>query len=323
MPVSSRRTNKILLILALGMFFFSCTANEKINEPDKVTVGLRWHHSVQFAGLYVAQKKGMYKSEGIKVVFEERTQGIDQLEQLARGAYDFTISGSDKIILARSRGLPVSAIATIFQKNPLVFMTKKGSGITRPYHFEGKTVQTSVPNYILTAMLTRAGITVDQVTLIPQKYNLKAFQTGTAEIKSGYLTDQVIAARKKGYEINIIYPGDYGIHLYGDCIATTQSMIDENPELVARFMRATLKGWRYAIENPEEAVELSLGYNEKLDPAHEKDSMMAQIPLIHTGRNEIGSMEEKVWQDIVDMLKEQGLLYGPVDVDSVYTGKFH
>jgi len=322
MRVASSRIKKIVLFFTLTMFLFSCTGEEKISEPDKVTVGLQWHHSVRYAGLYVAQRRGMYKNEGLEVTFIEGKQGSDPFELLTRGAFEFAVSVSENIVVARSKGLPVTSIAAIFRKNPLVFMTKKGSGITRPSQFEGKTVQTSMPNYILTAMLARTGLTMDQVTLVPQTHDMEAFLAGRVDIRSGYLTNQVITARKKGYEINIIYPDDYGIHLYADSIAVTQGLIDEDPELVERFVRATLKGWTYAIENPDEAVERSLGYNEKLNPVHGKASMMAQIPLIHTGLGEIGSMEEKVWQETVEILKEQGLLHGPVDVDSVYTGLF-
>jgi len=138
----------------------------------------------------------------------------------------------------------------------------------------------------------------------------------------GFVNFDVLTAREQGYEVNLIFPEDYGVHLYGYTLFTTDRLIQENPDLVERFLRATLRGWRWAIENPAEAGPLALKYDPMLDAAHQAAIMEASAPLIHTGEDQIGWMRAEVWEGMQKMLLEQGLLAGPVDVDKVYTIEF-
>ena len=111
--------------------------------------------------------------------------------------------------------------------------------------------------------------------------------------------------------------------LVAKCVPkTVKKIVEENPELVERFLRATLRGWRYAIENPDEAVTVTLQYDESLDEAHQRAVMEAQIPLIHTGEDQIGWMRAEVLEGMHQMLLEQELLDEPVDLEKVYTMEF-
>jgi NitT/TauT family transport system substrate-binding protein len=91
---------------------------------------------------------------------------------------------------------------------------------------------------------------------------------------------------------------------------------------VLRFLRATLRGWQWAVENPEKAGPLALKYDPTLDAAHQVAIMEASVPLIHTGEDHIGWMRAEVWQGMHEMLLEQGILDEPVDLDKVYTMEF-
>jgi len=91
---------------------------------------------------------------------------------------------------------------------------------------------------------------------------------------------------------------------------------------VERFLRATLKGWYYAIENPAEAVDMTLQYDATLDREHQVRMMETQTPLIHTGEAEIGRMEDSVWQRMHQMLLGGGVLTQPINMAGVYTTQF-
>ena len=112
------------------------------------------------------------------------------------------------------------------------------------------------------------------------------------------------------------------MHFYGDIIFTQDELISQNPDLVLRFLRATLKGWKYAIENPAQASSLVVIYNPDTDLTIEVEKMEASIPLIHTGEDQIGWMRAEIWQNIHDILLEQGLIIAAVDLDTVYTIEF-
>jgi len=117
-------------------------------------------------------------------------------------------------------------------------------------------------------------------------------------------------------------PEDYGVHLYGYTLYTTDQMIEEHPDLALRFLRATLRGWQWAIENPAEAGRLALKYDPALDEAHQAAIMEASVPLIYTGMEPIGWMHPESWEGMQATLSAQGLLEELVDIHQVYTLAF-
>ena len=98
--------------------------------------------------------------------------------------------------------------------------------------------------------------------------------------------------------------------------------IESKPEAVSGFLRATLRGWQWAMENPDEASLLSLEYDESLNEEHEKELFEATLPLIHTGEYKIGWMRPEVWHTTHGILVEQGLVPEEMEVDSMYTTEF-
>jgi NitT/TauT family transport system substrate-binding protein len=99
-------------------------------------------------------------------------------------------------------------------------------------------------------------------------------------------------------------------------------MIADNPEVVTRFLRATLRGWREAIENPAAATTATMIYAPQADPETQRDMMQASIPLVYTGEDQIGWMQAGVWQGMHQILLDQSILDTPIDLDEVYTMQF-
>ncbi len=309
----------VAIIMVAGMVV-GCAGVEK--PPDQVSVQLKWLHSVQFAGMYLAQQKGFYADENIAVTFTEGGPKVDGIESVASGRDDFGIVNAPKVLRAASAGIDITAIAVIFRINPTVLFAMADSGIETPEDFAGKKVRRGPSDFVLPAMMSNLSIDMDQLQLMPIDLDMEAFFSGEVDVWRGYLTDQVIAARSKGYKLKIFYPDDYGVHVYNDIIITTARLIDENPGLVERFLRATLHGWRYAIENPDEAVATTLQYDGTLDKEHEELVMEAQVPLIHTGQAGIGWMEDTVWQGMHQIFLDVGVLAQPINVKEAYTMQF-
>ena len=116
-------------------------------------------------------------------------------------------------------------------------------------------------------MTSFLGISSDQYTVVNLPSDVKMFLTGDVPVWSAYSTGMLISAQQEGVDLNIIYPDEYGVHFYGDTILSTDNMIKSDPDLVLRFLRATLKGWTYAIENPEKAASLVVKYAPAADTA--------------------------------------------------------
>jgi NitT/TauT family transport system substrate-binding protein len=323
--MKSKAKISAVLLLAVALLA-ACGPQEVKKPPDEVTVQLAWVHRALFAGFYAADQQGYYAEEGLEVSMVPRpAPDADVVAPVIDGTADFGVDYGAGLVTARSQGLPVTAIATIYRRHPLVFMTLAGSGITRPQDFPGHTVRTLTPGssaVAFQAMMTRLGLDPDSVEQVDVGFDQSPFLAGDLDIWPGFMNSEVLTFREQGYELNLILPEDYGVHLYGYTLFTTDRLIEENPDLVLRFVRATLRGWQWAIENPAEAGPLALKYDPTLDAADQTIIMEASVPLIHTGEDHIGWMRAEVWQGMHEMLLEQGLLDGPVDVDKVYTMEF-
>jgi NitT/TauT family transport system substrate-binding protein len=322
-----KRIMTICAVLLLAMAVLAaCGPQEVKKPPDEVTVQLAWTHEALFAGFYAADQQGYYAAEGLEVTLLPRPgPGADTIAVVMDGTAAFGVDYGAGLVISRSQDQPTTAIATIYRRHPLAFITLAGSGITRPHDFPGHTIRTLVPGssaVAFEAMMARLGLDSDSVEQVDVGFDLSPFFAGELDIWPAFMNSTVLTAREQGYQVNLILPEDYGVHLYGYTLFTTEQLIRENPDLVLRFLRATLQGWQWAVENPEEAGPLALKYDPELDAAHQVAVMEASVPLIHTGEDQIGWMRAEVWEGMHDILLEQGLLDEPLDVDEVYTMEF-
>jgi len=289
---------------------------------NPIAVQLKWLHQAQFAGLYAADQNGYYAAEGLKVSFIEGGPTVDLEKPVLDGTAQFGVIGADTLIAARADGKPLRAIAVIYRRSPLVFMALADSGITRPQDFVGKTVQADTGAITLHAMLANVGISSDQYHEVNIGADLEPFYSGQVQVWNAFINNEVLTAQSNGHKVNIIYPDDYGIHFYSDTLYATDDYIAANPDLVLRFLRATLKGWTYAIENPTLVAPMVAKYNPKADLQHETTQMTASLPLVNTGEDHIGWMKPEIWTGMEKTLREQGVLTAALDVTQVYTMQF-
>jgi len=322
-----------LIFAILGILLLLWNSKHLLRESskgdvDRVSCRLKWLPQSQFAGNYVAQDKGFYADVNIECILRPGGQDFNAIKLVASGSDDFGIWGADQIIIARSKDIPVVALAVIYQKSPVCFFSRKGSGITTPHDFIGKKVAMQYGTNVRTeyeAMMKRLGIDMRQIEEIPSKYDLSKFLTGKVDVWNGYIINEPIVAQEKGVDVNIIMPADYGIKMYADCLFTTESMIAEKPDLVRRFVQATIRGWEYAIAHPDEAVDIVLAQDSKLKLEHEQKMLDASIPLIQYGLAKtkgIGWMEPSTWTEMEDILFTQGLVRKRVDIAKLYTNEF-
>jgi len=130
-----------------------------------------------------------------------------------------------------------------------------------------------------------------------------------------------LAATEAGKPVNLITPQTVGLHLYGDTIFTTGTEVREHPDMVRKFVQATVKGWQWAVDNPDRASSLALAYDSSLKLPHEQAEMTASIPSIAPDAQPIGSMESAAWTSLQDVLVAQGQMKA-VDVSKAFTTQF-
>jgi NitT/TauT family transport system substrate-binding protein len=312
----------ILLILVLNLA--ACNSSVPSTPAlTPITVQLSWTHQAQFAGFYAADQNGDYAAEGLVLTFIEGGPNISPSVQVAEGQVQFGVTSGDQLLLARGEGQPVQGIATIYRRSPRVYIALAESGIKRPQDFVGKTISVGQRGQgLLDAMMGRVGISPDQYTVVASAPDLVDFYADKVQLRSVFLNNEVLTAQQAGHKLNIIYPDDYGIHFYSDTLFTTDDLIADNPDLVLRFVRATLKGWTWAVENPMQVGPLVAKYNPAADIPLETDKMTASLPLVNTGEDYLGWMKPEVWAGMEQTLREQGVLTQALDMTQVYRMQF-
>lgn len=246
------------LPLLVALYFFS-PVPWAAGELDKVGIQLKWRHSFQFAGYYAAIEQGFYREEGLDVTLKEIDFNRDFVEQVLRGESEYGVSDST-LLIYRLKGEPVVLVNQFFQHSPLVFISRRNSGIVSPYEMAGKTLAFNTTNQgdaSLNALLLKTLGDLSKVKQVKFSDSVyRDFAAGKIDVVSAYSTSQPFLLQQQGIEINVIDPQNYGIDFYGDNFFTTQKELDEHPGRVAAMHRATVKGWQYAQDHPEQLIEL-------------------------------------------------------------------
>jgi NitT/TauT family transport system substrate-binding protein len=284
---------------------------------------LKWFHQAQFAGFYYAEQSGFFSSKGLNIKFVEGGPKVNWQEQFKDTDCQIGITNAYEIVIARSKGIPVKAVAAINQISPIVWFSLKNSGIKNPRQFRGKNVVLVPTGKIqLRGMLKKVGMSETEMMLQPFSIDMSKLYRGEVDVWSGYHTNLVTKAEVEGYPVNVIHPIDYGVQIYDDVIYATEELIENSPDIVNKFLTASLKGWEEAVKNPAQAVSATLKYMKTPNETHQKGLFRRTIPYVHTGEVPIGWMEKDIWHEICALTQEVGLVDKRLSADEVFTDQF-
>ena len=295
------------------------------NADEKVKLYLQWFHQFQFAGYYAAQIKGFYEEEGLEVELTANPRGDSRpVEAVVAGA---GVYGTENVSIVQrfAGGGPVRVLAAIFQHSPLIYLSRRDSAIRTPGDLVGKKVMTgSSDRYSeLFAMLRNEGVKIDGIEINRHTFNIDDVIDKKYDVMSAYMTDGPWQMERRGVQPAVLNPADYGIDFYGDILFTSQREVDEHPERVAAFTRASLKGWRYAMSNVDEIIRHILtldGIGERnITEEFLRNEAAEMQKLIQPEFVALGHMNPARWRHIADALIGLGALKSDVDVnDMVY-----
>ena len=317
----------VIMLLAgavIYIFVYSGFFIKKTNE--KVNLNLSWVHQAEFSGNYMAKEKNFYKEAGLDVNIIPFNFEHSVVDLVVKDDVSFGIIGSDQLILARNDGYPVKAIAAIYKTSPAVMYSLKEKNIIRPQDFIGKTVgleKGSNASYLYSAMMNNLNIDRSKIIEIETGHGVNEILSGKVDVSTGYIMNEPNLVEEAGGEVNIILMADYGVHLYGDVIFTTDYLIKNNPDLVSRFLKATLDGWQYAVENQEETAEVVFKYTSNNSTIEHQYYMLKDtVPFVVDGFSFLGWMERDHWERAHNLLLSQGLLSKIINTNDLYTVEF-
>ncbi|WP_415912991.1 ABC transporter substrate-binding protein [Neptuniibacter sp. QD37_11] len=275
----------------------SATVEKNDDQNQQITLQLRWYHQYQFAGYYVAKELGYYDEVGIDALIVEGAPGIDPVKQVTKGRADFGVDNSG-LVWARSQGMRVKAVAAIFQKSAMRFITK-GSDKYTPKDMSGKSVML-LPDFgslALIALLKQEGL-LNQIQRINSSHNIQDLINDKIFAFNGYASNEPFALEASNLNYRLIDPADYGIRFYSDVLFTSDRLSEGNPKLVDAFKAASVKGWKYALDYPEETVNIVRKYAPHKSRSHLR--FEANIVRQHMVADfvDIGNMSNDRWADI-------------------------
>lgn len=256
-------------------------------QTQHITLQLKWKHQFQFAGYYAAIEKGFYKESGFDVTLLEAEEGKHPSDVVFNGKADFGVCTTD-IILSRAQGHDAVLLATIFQHSPLIMLGSTRSGIMHVQDLAGRKIALEPNDADIVAFMNDEGVSLEKCTIINHEFDVRNLLSGEIAAISGYATDEPFILRQNNFDYTIISPAMGGIDFYGDGLFTTETLMKKNPDLVLRFREASLKGWKYAMDNPEEMVQLIFN---KYSQRHSLDHL----------RFEAEKMKNLIMDDVVEI----------------------
>ncbi len=286
--------------------------------------GYKPQANLPFVGAYVAQEKGFFAREGLEVTIEHSAGQGEHLQLLTAGKIQVTTQDA-AVLLQRHAdpGLPLVSIALIGQRGQQAYAALASSGLQTPKDWEGRTVgYKGTPPPDLFALLKAAGADADKISLVNVGFDPRILTEGKVDVYPLFKSNEPHLIRSWGYDLVLWDAADYGVPTLGLTYVTTESILQEQPEALRRFLKAALEGIRYAEKHPDEAVEIVLKYTgPQADPQHmrymlETELRDAKSPL--TEQNGYGWQTLEQWSALADMLVSEGII-PPLEVEKVFT----
>ncbi|MBU0654181.1 MAG: ABC transporter substrate-binding protein [Gammaproteobacteria bacterium] len=293
-----------LLCLSSGMAQASTPALEQ------VTLQLKWRHQFQFAGYYAAQEKGFFREEGLEVRLNPGGSDIAPLVEVLEGRAQYAVEAGE-LVYYRLQGKPVVALASIFQHSPAVLMALGDSGLRTPHDLAHKRIGIMVggqPIVEVAAMFVNEGVSLDALVLRPNGVGMEELLNGKLDADFGYMTSEPFFNQQAGRDVHYIQPINYGVDFYGDTLFTSERHTQEHPDQVAALYRAVVRGWQYALDNPEETISTLL----KRHPELEREALRYEAEhireLIKPDIVQIGHMNAERWRRMADTFLKLGMV---------------
>lgn len=301
-----------------------CRKQAASNGLFPVTLQTDWYPQPEHGGFYEALLKGYYKQEGLDVTIAPGGPMTVCDQQVASGAAQFAMEASDQVLVAVSHGLPLLAVAATLQRDPQGIMVHKDSPVKDFADLNGHTISVR-PGSIWFEYLVKK-YKLNNVREIPATFSVANFLQDPNFIQQAFVTSEPYFARKAGAEVRMLLVSDTGYLPYR-VYETSRSFESEHPEIVAKFVRASTKGWRDYIADPSLAdAEIN-----RLNPAMSVDQMEFSARTLkemgfETGNSpdgdQLGRFTPERWTTLYQQLLDLKVIVSPIDPKTAYTMKY-
>jgi NitT/TauT family transport system substrate-binding protein len=312
----------VLLLTVVSALVCGCSAKKPTNGLYPVRLLTDWYPQPEQGGFYDALVKGYYKDEGLDVtILPGGPYTVGEL-QIASNAIEFGMATSDRMLEAVGSEEPLIAIGATMQHDPQGIMVHAESGIYSFADLEGHTVAVK-PGSTWFAYLEKR-FAFHNLRTIPATYSVSNFLQDPDYIQQVFITSEPFFARKSGAEVRTLLTSDTGYDPYRVFITST-TFLKQHPEIVGKFVRASLRGWRDYMRDPTVAnAAIS-----KLNPAMSREQMAFSYQDLKDGHfitgadgSQLGQFDAARWQTMYQQLRDLKMLKEPFDPKTAYTTEF-
>ncbi|MBO6622087.1 MAG: PAS domain S-box protein [Balneola sp.] len=247
----------VLFLLLIGRPLIAQEKESDIDHVENVVLQLKWFHQFQFAGFYAANIKGFYAEEGLNVQINEGHPFSRSVDKVISGDAHFGVFDSE-LLLNYANGDPIIALDAFFQSSPAAIAVKDQSNLNSLTKLTNSVIMVNslIGLTELKAMFIKEGIDADDLNVYQGEYSFEEFVSNDSiDAIHAYYTVDIPKMQNDGLELDIIFPSTYGVDFYGDVLFTTTGFLNDHPDIVQKFRRATKRGWEYARNNQDEIVE--------------------------------------------------------------------
>lgn len=306
----------------------STTDRPTTGRRDAIVFGTNWYAQAEHGGFYQAIATGIYQEHGLDVTLKMGGPQVNGTQLLMGGAVDFMMGYGADAIKAIEADIPKVTIAAIFQKDPQVLLAHPGVGSDRLEQLKGKPILiSSAANTTFWPFLKfKYGFTDEQKR--PYNFNLGPFLADKTVAQQGYLSSEPrLIKQQGGFEPVVLLLADYGYTPYATTIETRQQLVNQNPDLVQRFVDASIKGWYSYLQNPAPGNSLIKQDNPEMTDEQLAYGLaqMQQHGIVlsgDAGKLGIGAMTDQRWQDFFSTMSQAGVFKPGTNYRLAYTLQF-
>jgi NitT/TauT family transport system substrate-binding protein len=300
-----------------------------VAKAEAVSFGTDWKAEAEHGGYYQAVATGIYRKHGLDVTLRQGEPQVNHAQLLAAGRLDFNLAPNSFIPLNFvQENIPIVAVAALFQKDPSVLIAHPGEGNDSLAALKGKPIMIGSDMRITSWVFLKSkfGYTDDQIR--PYTFSVAPFLADPKAVQEGYLSSEPFTIESQAVKPVVLLLADAGYTSYGSLIQTSAKLAQENPDLVQRFVDASIEGWySYLYGDPAPANTLI-----KRDNPEMTDALLAygiakikEYGIVDSGDAKIsgiGAMTEARWQEFFDTMANAGIYPKDLDFRKAFTLRF-
>jgi len=291
------------LVFFLLISIISCTS-----PKNSTSIRLKWLFFSNYSGAVIAKEKGFFPTDW---TVDVRQGGFEanSITMVESGSDEFGITSALELLRARAQGIKIVALCAAFQRSPVSFLTLAGSNIEKVEDFPGHRIGIKYgtnTELLYKVLLKRAGVEQSSVTTVPVKFSTLPLVEKQVDVYPSYYMTDPVNLEEQGISVRTINPDEYGVECYGNVLFTHERTIREKPDRVREFVAAYVRGWKWAIEHPEETGRIFARINEAT-PAKSQVEILRRTRsflLVEGTMDRFGAMGESKWMSSLEISRE-------------------